>query len=104
MILDIPQERGMASIIYKFEPDRCNFPLIDGLKPLPVDWMHVVYLVMFLAAWGIMLGFFYRVSCAAFVVTYWYVFLLEKSTWNNHSYLYGLISSMLLLCDANRYW
>ena len=104
MVVDIPQERGMSHIEYKYDPDICHFPLIHGLKPLSPDWMHVVFLVMFLAAWGIMLGFCYRLSCVAFISTYWYVFFLNKGTWNNHSYLYGLFGIMLLLCDANRYW
>jgi vitamin K-dependent gamma-carboxylase len=45
----------------------------------------------------------YRLSCLCFVIPYWYIFLLDKSTWNNHSYLYGLIGIQLLIFDANRY-
>lgn len=57
MMIDIPQERGMSSI-YRRWGDRtlCFFPLFDWLKPLPVEWMYVVYLVMFLGALGIALG------------------------------------------------
>ncbi|XP_046860535.1 vitamin K-dependent gamma-carboxylase-like isoform X2 [Xenia sp. Carnegie-2017] len=105
MMIDIPQERGMSSI-YRHWGDRtlCFFPLFDCLKPLPVEWMYVVYLVMFLGALGIALGFCYRSSCVLFITTYWYIFFLDKTVWNNHSYLYGLISIMLLLTDGNRYW
>ncbi|MGH0179078.1 UNVERIFIED_CONTAM: hypothetical protein FKN15_000731 [Acipenser sinensis] len=39
-----------------------------------------------------------------FISTYWYVFFLDKTTWNNHSYLYGLIGFQLTFMDANRYW
>jgi vitamin K-dependent gamma-carboxylase len=49
-------------------------------------------------------GFCYRSSCVMFIITYWYIFFLDKTVWNNHSYLYGLISIMLLMTDANRYW
>lgn len=51
-----------------------------------------------------MLGCFYRLSCLMFISTYWYVFFLDKTTWNNHSYLYGLISFQLTIMDGNRYW
>lgn len=51
-----------------------------------------------------MLGLFYRLACLMFISTYWYVFFLDKTAWNNHSYLYGLISFQLMLMDANRYW
>ncbi|KAM7437124.1 hypothetical protein ABFA07_013196 [Porites harrisoni] len=104
MILDIPQERSLLFIHKHFGDDTCHFPLFNFIQPLPVDWMHVVYLIMFLGACGIFLGFMFRLSCFSFMITYWYIFLLEKCRWNNHSYLYGLISFMLLLSDANRYW
>ncbi len=105
MILDIPQERGMANLNKKWsDPDVCTFPLFSWIHPLPIEWMHMVYTVMFIGAIGIMLGFLYRLSCLCFVSTYWYIFLLDKTTWNNHSYLYGLTGIMLLLTDAHYYW
>lgn len=51
-----------------------------------------------------MLGCFYRLSCLMFISTYWYIFFLDKTAWNNHSYLYGLIGFQLTLMDGNRYW
>jgi len=104
MMLDIPQERSMLFIAHQFGSDSCHFPLFSFIQPLSVESMHVVYLVMFLGACGISLGFLFRLSCFSFMITYWYIFLLEKCHWNNHSYLYGLMSFMLLLSDANHYW
>jgi len=51
-----------------------------------------------------MFGAFFRVSCAMFLLPYWYVFLLDKLVWNNHSYLYGLIGFLLLTSRANQFW
>ncbi|XP_062452885.1 vitamin K-dependent gamma-carboxylase isoform X2 [Rhea pennata] len=45
----------------------------------------------------------YRLSCLAFLGPYWYVFLLDKTAWNNHSYLYGLLAFQLALLSADRY-
>lgn len=106
MALDITQERGLSHLDYKFLDGApvCRFPLFNFLKPLPMDWMYFVYFVMFLGAVGIMLGLFYRLACLMFISTYWYVFFLDKTAWNNHSYLYGLIGFQLTLMDANRYW
>uniref|UniRef100_A0A672NJS5 Vitamin K-dependent gamma-carboxylase n=1 Tax=Sinocyclocheilus grahami TaxID=75366 RepID=A0A672NJS5_SINGR len=106
MALDITQERGLSHLDYKYLDGApvCRFPLFNFLKPLPMDWMFFVYFVMFLGAVGIMLGCFYRLACLMFISTYWYVFFLDKTTWNNHSYLYGLIGFQLSLMDANRYW
>ena len=105
MILDIPFERGLGQVDYRFsDPEECRFPLFDFLKPLPLVWMYVVYLMMFVGAVGMLLGFLYRFSCLLFFTTYWYVYLLDKTLWNNHSYLYGLCALILLLSDANRSW
>ena len=51
-----------------------------------------------------MLGAVYRVSCLMFLLPYWFILLLEKSSWNNHSYLFGVLGFLFLLSDANRYW
>ncbi|XP_041478309.1 vitamin K-dependent gamma-carboxylase-like [Lytechinus variegatus] len=105
MMIDIPQERGMAYADYRWgDPNECRFPLFNALKPLPVDWMYVVYLTMYIGAFGVFLGAFYRLSCLLFCIPYWYIFFLDKTTWNNHSYLYGLISFQLIFMDANRFW
>ncbi|KAK7895714.1 hypothetical protein WMY93_021039 [Mugilogobius chulae] len=106
MAIDITQERGLSHLDWKYLDGApvCRFPLFNFLHPLPLDWMYFVYLVMFLGAVGIMLGCFYRLSCLMFLSTYWYVFFLDKTAWNNHSYLYGLIGFQLTLMDGNRYW
>uniref|UniRef100_A0A8C5LZ46 Vitamin K-dependent gamma-carboxylase n=1 Tax=Leptobrachium leishanense TaxID=445787 RepID=A0A8C5LZ46_9ANUR len=106
MVLDIFQERGLSYLDHKYLDglDVCRFPLFNFLRPLPLDWMYLTYVLMLLGALGIALGLFYRFSCLLFLVPYWYVFFLDKTTWNNHSYLYGLIGFQLTLINANRYW
>nr|CAD7447937.1 unnamed protein product [Timema bartmani] len=105
MVLDVVEERGLANADIKWgNPNECRFPLFDVLKPLPLDWMCIIHLIMWAGAFGIMLGFFFKWSCFAFIAPYWYIVLLDKSSWNNHSYLYGLISILLLGTDANRFW
>ncbi|KAM3600514.1 uncharacterized protein V6R79_024495 [Siganus canaliculatus] len=106
MAIDITQERGLSHLDYKYLDGApvCRFPLFNFLQPLPLDWMYLVYVVMFLGALGIMLGCFYRLACLMFISSYWYIFFLDKTAWNNHSYLYGLIGFQLTLMDGNRYW
>ncbi|XP_064353907.1 vitamin K-dependent gamma-carboxylase [Dromaius novaehollandiae] len=105
MALDIPQERGLGHLDQRFLDglEVCRFPLLPFLAPLPLDWMYLLYAVMFLGALGIMAGCCYRLSCLAFLGPYWYVFLLDKTSWNNHSYLYGLLAFQLALVGADRY-
>uniref|UniRef100_A0A8C4GZJ3 Vitamin K-dependent gamma-carboxylase n=1 Tax=Dicentrarchus labrax TaxID=13489 RepID=A0A8C4GZJ3_DICLA len=106
MAIDVTQERGLSHLDYKYLDGApvCRFPLFNFLQPLPLDWMYLVYVVMFLGSLGIMLGCFYRLSCLMFISTYWYIFFLDKTAWNNHSYLYGLIGFQLTLMNGNRYW
>ncbi|XP_042888189.1 vitamin K-dependent gamma-carboxylase-like [Penaeus japonicus] len=105
MALDILQERGMSMADVKWgDSSKCRFPLLDMLHPLPLPYMVVLYAVMFLCTVMMTLGWQWRGSCSVFVISYWYLFLLDKSSWNNHSYLYGLLSSILLLSDPQRCW
>ncbi|XP_046392645.1 vitamin K-dependent gamma-carboxylase [Ischnura elegans] len=105
MVLDIPEERGLSDADVKWgDPNECRFPLFNVLRPLPLEWMCVIYLVMWIGAIGMMLGLRFRLSCVAFVLPYWYILLLDKSVWNNHSYLYGLVSILLLGSHAHHFW
>jgi vitamin K-dependent gamma-carboxylase len=124
MMLDIPQERGMshADVYYPNEDRECQFPLFNFLEPLRAEYMVIIYFIMFLGmnlsvfqisvfinffflgAVGITLGLFYRLATICFTITYWYIFFLDKTSWNNHSYLYGLIGFQLIFFDAHHYW
>ncbi|KAK9870664.1 hypothetical protein WA026_008226 [Henosepilachna vigintioctopunctata] len=104
MMLDLPEERGGSDILVRYgNPQKCNFPLFDFIKPLSYEWMSILYGVMFLGTLGIMLGYRFRISILMFVIPYWYIFLLDKSFWNNHTYLYGIVATLLIGTSANNY-
>ena len=49
MLVDIPNERGMADVDIEFRNiSECRFPLFDFVSPLPAEWMVVLYAIMFL--------------------------------------------------------
>jgi len=105
MLIDIAEERGGGQLDVRFQdPLHCHFPLFNGMRALAYPLMGCVYLCMWLGALGIMLGYRFRTSCLAFLVPYWYIFLLDKPTWNNHSYLFGLVGILLLFTQAESYW
>ncbi|XP_059145030.1 vitamin K-dependent gamma-carboxylase-like isoform X2 [Physella acuta] len=105
MIIDTLQERGM-SVVDKVWASKeiCRFPLFSFIQPLPLEWMCVIYIIMLSGALGIMLGFFFRYSCAMYLISYWYIFFLDKTSWNNHSYLFGIMAFLFAVSDADRYW
>ena len=105
MLIDIAEERGGGQLDVRFgEPHHCHFPLFNGMNALDYPLMGCVYLGMWLGALGIMLGYRFRFSCLTFLTGYWYIFLLDKPAWNNHSYLFGLVGTLLLFTQAHSYW
>ena len=49
MMIDIPNERGMSQADVEYgDKSLCIFPLFDFLAPLSVEWMVLVYALMFL--------------------------------------------------------
>jgi len=66
--------------------------------------VELVLCLSFVGAVGIMLGYHFKASCVLFAVPYWYILLLDTSTWNNHSYLYGLLAILLCRSSAHHCW
>lgn len=105
MLIDIPDERGGSDLDFRWGEHRdCRFPLFPFLYPLSLPKMTLIYAIMWLGAFGIFLGYKFKMSSIMFIIPYWYIFLLDKSVWNNHSYLYGLLSILFAVTDANQYW
>ncbi len=78
------------------------FSFIPGLEPLPGMGMYVIFALMALAAFGIMLGAFYRISAVVFFTTFTYVELLDKTYYLNHYYFISIIAFMLIWVPAHR--
>ncbi|XP_034183188.2 gamma-glutamyl carboxylase [Osmia lignaria lignaria] len=105
MVLDVVEERGFSDVDIKWgDPMECHFPLIHGMKAPSLPWMILIYTIMWIGAFGIMLGLRFKLACACFVLPYWYIFLLDKSYWNNHTYLYGIVATLLWGTEANKYF
>ena len=39
----------------------------------------------------IALGLYFNYAIWLHIIPYWYTFVLDKTTWNNHTYLFGLV-------------
>ncbi len=79
------------------------FPYLgfEWIKPLPGDWMYIPFLLMVVAAVGILLGFRYRFSAILFFVCFTYIELIDKSNYLNHYYFVSLVSFLLCWVPAN---
>lgn len=74
------------------------------VRPLPEGGMFVLWGLIAVAALGIMLGAFYRVSCTVFALAFGYSFLIEAARYLNHFYLIALLAALLAIVPAHRVW
>lgn len=75
----------------------------EWLQPLPGYAMYGYYVIMGLFGIGVMLGYRYKWSMAAFTVMWAVVYLMQKTHYNNHYYLLILLSLIMLVLPAHRY-
>lgn len=96
---------SIISTIYLSSDFNFTFPLFDILGlPLPTAAiMAVVMKVMAVSALLMALGLFTRVSSAVFLLSFGYMFLLEKSLYFNHYYLILLFSFLLTITASSRF-
>lgn len=76
----------------------------DWVVPLGDPGMYIVFAVMGLAALCIMLGYYYRLAAVLFFLSFTYVELIDKTNYLNHYYFVSIISFLLMLVPAHRYF
>jgi hypothetical protein len=76
----------------------------EWVKPLPVQGMYAVYILMALACLGIALGFFYRFFATTFFLCFTYTELIDISYYLNHYYFVSIVSFLLIWVPAHRYF
>jgi hypothetical protein len=78
-----------------------NFIGFDWLQPLPGYGMYIYFFIMGTLGIGIALGYKYRFSIISFTILWTGVYLMQKTSYNNHYYLLILISLMMCFFPAN---
>lgn len=74
----------------------------EFLEPLPGNGMYVLYSLMGLAGIFICIGFKYRWAMLFYAIAWTYVYLLQKSSYNNHCYLIMLLNYIMVFLPASR--
>lgn len=80
-----------------------NFIGFDFLQPLPGNGVIWYYAVLGFLGIFVMLGFKYRVSVLLYAILWSGVYLMQKSSYNNHYYLLMLLCFLMVLVPAHRY-
>ncbi len=85
------------------EPDfTFTFIGFEFLQPLPGDGMYILYSIMGVAGLMVMVGHRYRMAMIFYAITWTYVYLLQKSSYNNHCYLLMLLNYIMIFLPAHR--
>jgi len=78
-----------------------NFIGFDWLQPFPTYGMYFYFFVMGTLGVFIAIGYKYRFSIISFTVLWTGVYLMQKTSYNNHYYLLILISGIMCFFPAN---
>ena len=74
----------------------------EWLQPLPEPGMYIWFVVMGLAGLSVMTGFYYRLGISVFTVLWTAIYLMQKTSYNNHYYLLVLLCIFMLIMPAHR--
>jgi vitamin K-dependent gamma-carboxylase len=79
-----------------------NFIGFDFLQPLPGNGMYFYFAIMGVFGIGVMLGYKYRLSMFCFALMWTCVYLMQKTSYNNHYYLMMLLCWLMVFLPANK--
>jgi hypothetical protein len=80
-----------------------NFIGFDVLQPLPGNGMYFYFGLMGVLGVFVMLGFKYRLSVIAYTILWTSVYLMQKTSYNNHYYLLILLLVFMSIVPAHKY-
>lgn len=80
---------------------RFRFSYFEFLEPLSEQGMGLLMFLMFLSAVFIMFGRFFKIAAGLFGLIFTYIWLLDKSYFNNHYYFISLLVLLLLFTNAD---
>jgi hypothetical protein len=76
----------------------------EWVQLLPPTTMFAIHYIMLLAALGIMLGAWYRISAVLFFLCFTYCELIDLTYYLNHYYFVSIISLLMCIVPAHRYF
>ncbi|WP_350292544.1 HTTM domain-containing protein [uncultured Croceitalea sp.] len=79
-----------------------SFIGFEWLQPLPGNGMYIYFFIMGLCGVLITLGYKYRYSALTFAFLWAGVYLMQKTSYNNHYYLLMLLAFIMAFLPANR--
>ena len=94
--------RGRMNVAYLVPKFHFTYYGFDWIQPWPAWGMHLHFAVLALTALAIAVGFYYRAATFVFAVGLTYVFLLDRTNYQNHYYLLVLISWLMVILPLHQ--
>lgn len=67
---------------------------------VPGQWTYLLFIICFISAIGVSVGWKYRISILVFFLSFTYIELLDKTTYLNHYYFVSVMSFLLMFLPA----
>lgn len=95
---------GWVDEVYVSPQFTFSFIGFEWLQPLPGNWMYLVFSVLGLLSLGVSVGYRYRLSAVLLWIGWSYVYIIHKTSYNNHHYLMWLLIGIMAVLPANRHY
>lgn len=80
-----------------------HYQYFEWVEPLPAWGIYALFVIQALAALGILLGAWFRISALLYFLSFSYIELLDKAYYLNHYYFVSIASFLLAFSQANRF-
>jgi len=87
--------RGWIESLLVEPPYHYPYPGFEWVRVWPEPWMHVHFVVIGVAALGIVFGYRYRLATALFAISLGYVELIDRTLYLNHYYWLILTGALM---------
>ncbi|MEL6673068.1 MAG: HTTM domain-containing protein [Bacteroidota bacterium] len=96
--------RGWVEDLYLTPSFHFTYDGFEWVQVLPAGWMYALVIGCAVMALGIALGWFYRICCVGFFLSFTYLELIDKAWYLNHYYFVSLVAFLLIFVPAHRVW
>ena len=72
----------------------------EWIKPLG-DYTYLIFFICFISSLFVCIGFRYRVSIIVFFLSFFYIEMMDKTTYLNHYYFISSLSFLMIFLPAN---
>ncbi len=93
--------RGWIESLLIEPPYHYPYPGFDWVRVWPEPWMQVHFLVIGVAALGIVFGYRYRLAAGLFAISLGYVELIDRTLYLNHYYWVVLTAAVMVFLPLN---